>query len=162
MTTYERLIRKLGEGLGIELGIGAGGIVEVAVEERVVLLKPQEGDETLTIFTVAATAPEGEKFTSATLEKALSLNLFGNGTLGGHLGLFINSLILSASVSMAELNAEDLAERLLVFARFAEKLAKELQAEEPGITSDAGETAGQSLTGGDPLQQFSVGNLLRV
>ena len=156
MTTYERLIRELGEGIGSELDIDAGGIVEIAVEERAVLLKPQEGDEALTMFTVAATAPEDGKFAAATLEKALSLNLFGNGTLGGHLGLFANSLILSSNVSLADLNVGGLAKHLIAFARFAEKLAKDLQAEEEG-TTPASAGAGE-----EALQQFAANNLLRV
>jgi hypothetical protein len=75
--------------------------------------------------------------------KALELNLFGSETLGMHLGLFGNALVLSGTLPMEGLTAEDFAERLLFLSRHIGKLAEKLE-----IESDSGnmQPSGDSLS----------------
>ena len=58
---------------------------------------------------------------------ALAMNLFGAETLGLHLGLFGDALILSGTVAMEGLTAESLAERLISLSRHIGKLAEKLE-----------------------------------
>ena len=131
MTTYERLISELGDGLGIALSPDSAGLTEVFVEDRAVLVRADEtGERELTIFTVLATAPE-EGFSSAALQRALEMNLFGREVVGHHLGLFADSLILSSALPLEDLSAEALADRLVVLVRLAGTLSESLSSHVP-------------------------------
>ena len=131
MTTYERLISELGDGLGIALSPDSAGLTEVFVEDRAVLVRADEtGERELTIFTVLATAPE-EGFSSAALQRALEMNLFGREVVGHHLGLFADSLILSSALPLEELSAEALADRLVALVRLAGTLSESLSQHVP-------------------------------
>ncbi len=131
MTTYERIISELGDGLGIDLAPDGSGVTEVCAEDRIVLLRADEtGERELTVFTVAASAPEGG-FPPATLERALAMNLFGREVAGLHLGLFADTLILSDSLPLEDLSAEALAERIVMLARLAGTLSGALAGSEP-------------------------------
>ena len=122
MTSYERMVRELAGAAGAEIRIGSDRVCEMAIGEVIVLLKLADAnEEALTLFAVVSDGDTG----GATLKKALRLNLFGAGTLGAHLGLFASALILSRDLPLAELTAEDLAERILAFAQQAEKIAQE-------------------------------------
>ncbi len=126
MTTYERLIAELGDGLGIPLALDSEGLVEVVADGRAILIRADRtGEGELTAFTTVASAPEGG-FPAGKLKLALEMNLFGTEVAGHHLGLFADTLLLSAVVPLHGLNAESLAERLLVLSRLAGKLAGEL------------------------------------
>ena len=131
MTTYERLISELGDGLGIALSPDSAGLTEVFVEDRAVLVRADEtGERELTIFTVLATAPE-EGFSSAALQRALEMNLFGREVVGHHLGLFADSLILSSALPLEDLSAEALADRLVALVRLAGTLSESLSSHVP-------------------------------
>lgn len=137
MTTYERLVSELGGGLGIDLAPDASGLAEVFTEDRAVLLRADEtGERELTAFTVVATAPE-DGFAPDTLKRALAMNLFGREVAGRHLGLFANSLVLSAALPLADLSAESLAEHLVALARLAETLSDSLDGPAPAAAPDA-------------------------
>lgn len=126
MTTYERLISELGDSLGADLSPDKAGVTMVSAEDRVVLIRADETrEQEVTIFTTIAKAPE-EGFSSDTLKRALEMNLFGQEVVGHHLGLFVNSLILSASLPLPGLAAESFAERLVVLARVAKELSGSL------------------------------------
>ena len=123
MTTYERLVSELADGLGAALAPDASGLTEVFSEDRAVLLRADEtGERELTVFAVVATAPEGG-FPTDTLKRALGMNLFGRDVAGLHLGLFADTLILSASLQLADQTAETLAEQIVMVARTAGRLA---------------------------------------
>ena len=142
MTTYERLIKELGDGLGIDLTPDGSGLAEVFAENRIVLLRADEtGECELTVFTVVATAPEGG-FPPGTLARALEMNLFGKEVAGNNLGLFADSLVLSASIPLADLMVEPLAERIVMLARLAETLAGSLAGSVPdSVPEDGGEAS---------------------
>lgn len=127
MTTYERLLSELGDGLGIALKSDSDGIADLSVEDRMVTLRADAtGERELTAFTAVASAPEGG-FPPQTLKRALAMNLFGKDVVGHHLGLFASTLYLSATIPLADLQCEDLADRLLVLARLAGTLAASLE-----------------------------------
>ena len=131
MTTYERLISELGDGLGIALSPDSAGLTEVFVEDRAVLVRADEtGERELTIFTVLVTAPE-DGFSPAALQRALEMNLFGREVVGHHLGLFADSLILSSALPLEDLSAEALADHLVALVRLAGTLSESLSSHVP-------------------------------
>ncbi len=138
MTTYERIISELGDGLGIDLAPDGSGVAEVCAEDRMVLLRADEtGERELTAFTVAATAPE-EGFPPATLERALAMNLFGREVAGLHLGLFADTLILSDALPLENLSVETLAERIVMLSRLAGTLSGTLASPAPAASPAEG------------------------
>ncbi len=146
MTTYERLVSELGDGLGIELSPGTAGVVDVFAEGRVVTLRPDEtGEGEVTVFTIVATAPEGG-FAAGTLARALKMNLFGREVAGHNLGLFGDALVLSAALPIADLPVEGLADRVVAVARLAGVLSNSLSSAEPSEPNAAAEEL--SLGGG--------------
>ena len=131
MTTYERLVSELGDGLGTALAPDGSGLTEVFAEDRAVLLRADEtGEDELTVFATVATA-SGDGFSPDTLKRALAMNLFGREVAGHHLGLFADTLILSAALPIPDLSAEGLAERIVMVARLANKLADALAGPAP-------------------------------
>ena len=148
MTTYEKLIAELGERLGIDLSPDSAGFAEIVAEDRVLTMRADEtGENEIMAFTAIATAPE-EGFSAEMLKRALAANLFGREVVGHHLGIFADSLILSATFPLANLTSEEFAERLLLLARVAGRLAESLGTPTPTSESD---TFALSL-GGDVLQ----------
>ena len=136
MTTYERLVSELGDGLGTALAPDGSGLTEVFAEDRAVLLRADEtGEDELTVFATVATASD-DGFSPDKLKRALAMNLFGREVAGHHLGLFADTLILSA---------ESLAERIVMLARLANTLAGALEESAPAALDD-GES---SRLGGD-------------
>ena len=130
MTTFERILSELGDGLGIALAPDSDGIAEVSAEGRIVLLRADgTGEREVLVFSVVAAAPEGG-FPASTLRTALEMDLFGRDVAGHHLGLFAGSLLLSATLPLDGLDAETLAERVLVLARLANELSGRLAAAE--------------------------------
>ncbi|MBO7655726.1 MAG: type III secretion system chaperone [Kiritimatiellae bacterium] len=147
MTTYERLLAELGEGLDLDLTPDSAGFAEIAAEDHLLTIRADEtGEKEILAFTTVATAPE-EGFPMDTLKRALAANLFGRDVVGHHLGLFSDSLVLSATLSIPDLSAEDFAERLILLARIAGKLADSL-------ASPAGESDSPEISFG--------GNVLHV
>lgn len=128
MSTYERLISELAEGLGIDVAPDSDGIAELAAEGHIVLLRPDAtGEREILAFATVASAPEGG-FPVEILRRALEMNLFGRDVVGHHLGYFAGSLLLSANLPIEGLTAEDLADRILVLARLAGELSGRLSA----------------------------------
>ena len=145
MTTYERLLAELGEGLDIDLSPDSAGFAEIAAEDHILTIRADEtGEKEILAFTTVATAPE-EGFPMDTLKRALAANLFGCDVVGHHLGLFSDSLVLSATIPIPDLTAEDFAERLILLARVAGQLAASL-------ASPAGESDSPEISfGGNAL-----------
>lgn len=128
MEKEELLVDELSGLTGVELELSSDKICELAVEDRVVVLRYRPDDGDWLYFTVVAEPEDGPG--KQMMEKSLRLNLFGAETLGLHLGLFGKALILSGTVAMDGLTAETLAERLLLLARHAGKLAEKLESAE--------------------------------
>lgn len=128
MTPYETAVAALSEALGTKLEIASDRLCDVDVDNRLVILRPMgEAEASVTMFTPVAGAPDEGKLPAEVKDKALSMDLFGRETLGGHLGLFGESILLSAPpVEATGLAAEAFAERLLAFSRFAGEVEQKL------------------------------------
>lgn len=137
MTPYETAISGLAAALETELPLASDRLCDIEVDGRLVFLRPMgEAEDALTMFTPVAKVPDDAERADEIKTRALSMNLFGSGTLGGHLGLFAGSVILSApQLEATGLGAESFAEQLLVFSRFAGEVEKKF-AEQPVPTSD--------------------------
>lgn len=131
-TTFESIIEDLAAATGAEIRIGTDRVAEIGVGNELVLAKPTDtGEDNATIFAVVS---EGE-LDEAALRRALSLNLFGRGTLGGTIGLFVNSLVYSMAVRLEGLSAEDFAEQLVAFAKKATEIAADISSGNPDVTA---------------------------
>lgn len=127
MEKDELLVRELSELIGVELSYSGDKMCDIAVDGRIVVLRFRPENDDWLYFGVVSES-EGDQ-PRETLAKALELNLFGSETLGMHLGLFGNALVLSGSVPMEGLTAENFAERLLMLSRHIGKLAEKLETE---------------------------------
>ena len=145
MTTCEKLVAELGQELDLELAPGTDGTTEIAVEGRLTLIKPDATGESATIYTIVAMADGTHD--QETMRAALSINLFGLKTLGGHLGMYLDAFIYSCTEPLADLTAEALADKLVAFARVANEIAEKLKS---GGPSPQEETQSEPL----PLSAF--------
>ena len=127
------LIEELSELTGAEIEFSQEGICELAVEDRLLMLRYRPQDNDWLYFGVVM--EREEELSRDDLKKALCLNLFGAETLGLHLGLFGNSLILSGTAAMETLTAEALAEKLLFLSRHIATLSQKFQSAESGPVS---------------------------
>ena len=128
MTPYETAVAGLADALETKLPLASDRLCDVEVDGRLIVLRPMgEAESALTMFALVAKVPEDAERADEIKTRALSMNLFGSKTLGGHLGLFVGSIILSAPPMEATgLNAESFAEQLLVFSRFAGEVENKL------------------------------------
>ena len=124
MEKAELMVKELSELTGTELALSPDNICELAVDDRVTILRYRPEDADWLCFGLVT--DDDEPPSRKVLEKALSLNLFGAGTHGLHLGLFGNSLVLSETVPMDGLTAESLAEKLLYLSRQIAAVSEEL------------------------------------
>ena len=115
MEKAKLLVVELATLIGIEIELTNSGICELSVEDRLILLRYRPENNDWLYFGLVTNGTEAPS--QSLMEKALALNLFGAGTLGLHLGLFGQSLVLSGTASFEDLNAEKLAEKLLFLAR---------------------------------------------
>ena len=127
MEKDELLVRELSELIGVELSYSDDKTCDLAVDGRIVVLRYRPDDDDWLYFGVVSESEDDQP--RGLLAKALELNLFGSETLGMHLGLFGNALVLSGSVPMDGLTAENFAERLLFLSRHIGKLAEKLEVE---------------------------------
>ena len=142
MTPYETAVAALSEALEMKLEIASDRLCDIDVDGRLVILRPMgEAEASVTMFTLVAGAPDDGKLPAGVKDKALSMDLFGKETLGGHLGLFGESILLSAPPVEAEgLTAEAFAERLLAFSRFAGEVEQKLsEANVPSAETECAE-----------------------
>ena len=149
MTPYETAINALAEALETKLEIASDRLCDVEVDGRLVVLRPVgEAEESIMMFALVAGAPEDGELPAEVKDRALSMNLFGTNTLGGHLGLFGQSIILSApAIEATGLSAEAFAEKMLAFSRFAGEMEQKLAVAE--ASSDETEDALGNAPEGD-------------
>lgn len=130
MGKEEQLIRDLSEITGADIALTHDQTCEVAVDDRIVMLRYRDVPDDDWLYFSIVSQQDGE-VPRGVLAKALSLDLFGAETLGLHLGLFGNALILSGTLDAAGLTAETLAERIVFLARHAASLEEKLGEQEP-------------------------------
>ena len=146
MTQYEQIVGEVAEASGTEIAIHADRVAEIAVDGMIVLVKPTDAVETsVMLFSVLVDEGVGE----AQMKRALEMSLFGRGTAGGTIGLYVDSLIYSTRQALEGLSAQEFAERLVRFAHDARQLGDALAAAAAGGAQ--GPTGGLALHEG--LQQ---------
>lgn len=125
MTRYEQILHEASEASGVEIRLASDRVAELMVEDTIVLLKPADAtEEAVVIFTVILDGlGDGN-----VLRKAMELNLFGRGTGGGIIGLFVDSLVYSRSLPLDGVSADAFGEALASFARKSQEIACELAA----------------------------------
>ena len=132
------------------------------VEDRVITLKPSdEAESALTAFTIVARCDDSGRFPVDTLETALSMNLFGARTMGGHIGLFGGALFLSRTIAVEGLSPEALAEEFVSLVRLAVETERELGGAEDA--QGGGESAALDPVPEDiPHLNFGLGGFMQV
>lgn len=134
MTQYEQLIGEIAAAGDIQIEIQTDRVAEIAVDGTMVLVKPADAVETsVMLFSVLV----DEGVDDAQMKKALEMSLFGRGTAGGSIGLFVDSLIYSTRQSLEGLSAQEFAERLVQFAHDAQRIGEAL-ATAPAGDADRG------------------------
>jgi hypothetical protein len=128
MEKAKLLIEELSQLIGVEIEFSQDGICELAVEDRMLILRYRPEDKDWLYFGIVT--DDEDELSRGRLKKALSLNLFGAETSGFHLGLFGNSLVLSGTAMMEALTAEAFAEKLLFLSRHIATIAEKLQSED--------------------------------
>ena len=149
MTPYETAIAALADALETKLEIASDRLCDVEVDGRLIVLRPiGEAEASIMMFALVAGAPEDGELSAEVKDRALSMNLFGTNTLGGHLGLFGQSLILSAPpIEATGLTAETFAENMLAFSRFAGEMEQKFAV--ANDSSDEAETVPDAVPQGD-------------
>ena len=161
-TIYEQSLQRLSEASGSNIEIGEDRVANVVVEDRVITLKPSdEAESALTAFTVVARCDDSGRFPLDTLETALSMDLFGARTLGGHIGLFGGALFLSRTIAVDGLSPEALAEEFVALVRLANEIERELGGE--SAAQGGGESAALDPAPEDiPRLNFGLGGFMQV
>ena len=161
-TIYEQSLRRLSEASGSDIEIGEDRVANIVVEDRVITLKPSdEAESALTAFTIVARCDDSGRFPADTLETALSMDLFGARTQGGHIGLFGGALFLSRTIAVDGLSPEALAEEFVVLVRLADEIERELGGAEDA--QGGGESAASAVAMEDiPRINFGLGGFMQV
>lgn len=112
------LVSELAQMLGIEIAIDSSGCSDVLADGEMVTMKRRDSD--WLFFAAVHTLEEGDDRLGI-LARAMECNLFGAGTSGMHLGLFADTVILSATAPADGLGAEGMALAVLAIAGGAKK-----------------------------------------
>ena len=123
MTQYEQIVGEVAEASGTQIAIESDRVAEIAVDGTIVLVKPTDDVESsVTFFSVLVDEGVDEE----QMKKALEMSLFGRGTAGGTIGLFVDSLIYSTCQPLDGLSSQEFAEKLVQFAHNAQRITDEL------------------------------------
>lgn len=119
---------ELGKKFDTELTLNEQYACSILVEGVLINFQYQKYDETLLMYGLVAYAENG--FNTAQLERALQADLFGYESLTFHLGYYkaMHSLVLSTAKQENELDAEEFAKLVLVFAQQVKKWEQEINA----------------------------------
>lgn len=119
---------ELGKKFDTELTLNEQYACSMLVEGVLINFQYQKYDETLLMYGLVAYAENG--FNTAQLERALQADLFGYESLTFHLGYYkaMHSLVLSTAKQENELDAEEFAKLVLVFAQQVKKWEQEINA----------------------------------
>lgn len=119
---------EIGKKFDTELVLDENFACSMLIEDVLINFQYQKYDETLLMYGLVAYAENG--FNAAQLERALEANLFGYESLTFHLGYYkaMHALVLSAARQEKELEAEEFAKLVLVFAEQVKKWEQEISA----------------------------------
>ena len=114
MTPFESLIAEFAKNTGLPLEADAQESCSLETENLVITLQYRRERGDVVLF--APVSEPGEELPPETLRAALELACNGKGTRGNFLGLFDDTLLLSAFVPFEGLTAATLGDRVLAFA----------------------------------------------
>lgn len=119
-------INEVGKKFNTELALNEQFACFLLVDGVLVNFQYQKFDQTLLMYGLVAYAEEG--FNQAQLERALEADLFGHESLTFHLGYYkaAHALVLSAMKKEDELDVENFASLILVFAEQVKKWEQEI------------------------------------
>lgn len=112
----ELLINELGAELGLSaLSLDDNHACSIVSDDNALNLQFQPYDDTFLIYAVVEAGSNG--FSTAVFERIASANLFGQETLGMHLGYYApaRAIVLSTSLPIEGLNAVEFANYLSFF-----------------------------------------------
>jgi len=114
MTPFESLIAELAETTGLPLQTDAHDACTLETDGILLTLQHRRERGDVVLF-APVTEPDVD-LPPETLRRALALACHGEGTRGAFLGIFEDTLLLSAVLPLEGLDTETLAARLLAFA----------------------------------------------
>lgn len=115
MYTFKNLIQSLSEYTGVDFEVAQDGSLTIMHDDLIIVLQYIKDQESINIFSHVTDPETTATLSEETLRTALQISYNGEGTEGNFLGIFDESLILSNTISMNNLTAEILAEKILRF-----------------------------------------------
>lgn len=117
---------ELGKKFDIELTLNEKFTCSLLIEGVLINFQYQKYDQTLLMYGLVAYEENG--FNTAQLERALEADLFGYESLTFHLGYYkaMHALVLSTAKQEKDLDAEEFAKLVLVFADQVKKWEQEI------------------------------------
>lgn len=147
---------ELGKKFNTELVLNENFTCSMLADGVLINFQYQKYDETLLMYGLVAYAENG--FNNAQLERALQADLFGYESLTFHLGYYkaMRALVLSTAKQEKDLDAEEFAKLVLVFAEQVKKWEQEINA----LASD--DTAASQDSDKTEEVMIDINNFLRV
>lgn len=148
---------ELGKKFDIELTLNENFTCSLLVENVLINFQYQKYDQTLLMYGLVAYEEKG--FNTAQLERALEANLFGYESLTFHLGYYkaMHAFVLSIAKQEKDLDAEEFAKLVLVFADQVKKWEQEITA-----LANEENTSSQISTETQEEVALDINNFLRV
>lgn len=130
------LIQELAALTGADVALSPEGVAELVADGNALTLRWREEDQDWLCYGVAL---DGgcDPLSREVLARALEFNLFGAASLGLHVGLFANAIVLSMTCPAAGLTAEAFAERLLFLSAQIDALGMRLAVGADGAAAPA-------------------------
>lgn len=119
---------EFGKKFDTEVALDENFACSMLIEDVLINFQYQKYDETLLMYGLVAYDENG--FSAAQLERALEANLFGYESLTFHLGYYkaMHALVLSTVKQEKELDVEEFAKLVLLFADQVKKWEQEISA----------------------------------
>lgn len=130
------LIQELAALTGADVTLSPEGVAELVADGNALVLRWREEDRDWLCYGVALDGGD-DPLAREVLARALAFNLFGADSLGLHVGLFANAIVLSMACPAAGLTAEAFAERLLFLSAQIDALGKCLAVGADGASAAA-------------------------
>ena len=127
MKPFDALIKEFAEATGLPLQVAEDDSCCLEYEDIIITLQYRQANDDVVFFAPVMTPDEDETLPNGVLRRALELSYNGQGTRGAFLGMFDGALVLSVSLPMNGLGADQLCARVQNFAETAQGIALELE-----------------------------------
>ena len=128
MKPFEALIKEFAETTGLPLQVAEDESCSLEYEDIIITMQYCQASEDVVFFAPVMTPDDDETLPNGVLRRALELSYKGERTRGAFLGMFDGALVLSVSLPLNGLDADQMCARVLAFAETAQGIALELQA----------------------------------